>query len=200
MAISILNAGPSTLVTEPSDLPYAMVAPGEWTFSDGESRSLGAPRQHDGEWAYYSEDIGWSDSFETEADALYALTISFSYYDPVTATRASLPGQLFDRAINKITVTGAETLTFPEFIGQDKARDFIVNVHATSSGASITWQGRGGEAPPSSGTNPNAPSYVTTSGQLPSIADDSAGDYLFSFTEVAPHVFAVSMKTVSAVS
>lgn len=178
MAISILNAGPGTVVAQPSDLPYSLVTPGKWEFSDGGNYTIQGPLE-DGFWAYYSPELGWSDNFTTEADALAALSLEF---EAVTATRPSLSGHLCDRAVNAIAVSTATTLTLPTAVA-GKSRDFIVKLSVTGT-VSITFSASSGES---------NPSYV---GDAPP-ASFAEGTYVLRFTEVSVGSFVFNDMTAS---
>ena len=86
-----------------ADLPYRLVTPGEWEFSDGGSHVVSGPElPSDDMWCYELDGAVYSDGFESESDALSALSIVFSGETTITATRASLPGHLCDRAGNRV--------------------------------------------------------------------------------------------------
>lgn len=176
-----------------SDLPYRLVEPGEWEFS-------GSGVQDGVEY--------WLEIVDGGADAEYNLydgamlasetrsgvnetVINFASVN-ITATRASLPGHLLDRAVNAVSVTGATTLTLPALVNAGKARDFLVKVTTSADDLNITWQGQGSEAPDGA----DELQFVTEDGDFPVVG--TAGDYVFSFTEVEPHTFAVSMKPIVA--
>lgn len=188
MAISLLNAGPATIVAEPSDLPYRLVEPGEWEFSDGLNRQLTGPI-FDGEevWYYYTNDNLTSQDFGTEAEASAALSLSFG--DSLTATRASLPGHLCVRAGNRVVVTGDTVLTLPE-ANPGYIRDFLVRLEISGSTVpTITFAAPTGETI----------TYETDGDEFP--VPDEAGDWLYSFTEsCVAHKFAVSLKKVNEVA
>ena len=176
-----------------SDLPYRLVEPGAWEFS-------GSGVQDGVEY--------WLEIVDGGADAEYNLydgamlasetrsgvnetVINFASVN-ITATRASLPGHLLDRAVNAVSVTGATTLTLPALVNAGKARDFLVKVTTSADDLNITWQGQGSEAPDGA----DELQFVTEDGDFPVVG--TAGDYVFSFTEVEPHTFAVSMKPIVA--
>ena len=176
-----------------SDLPYRLVEPGEWEFS-------GVPARWDitdisyelGDWTItYLVDEAETDVISTQG-AEDALSLTFAYSDEIhiTATRPSLPGHLCDRAGNRVVVTGATTLTLPALVNAGKARDFLVKVTTSADDLNITWQGQESEAP----NGADELQFVTEDGDFPVVG--TAGDYLFSFTEIEPHKFAVSMKPI----
>ena len=145
MAISLLNAGPATVVAEPSDLPYALVTPGEWAFSGLPSGATNIT------FVWDSSRMAWQLEFTIGGsvytmegagiggDSALNVTCEDENYT-VTATRASLPGHLCDLAVNAVEVTGATTLTLPA-ANAGKSRDFYVRltVSAAGSGSAVTF-------------------------------------------------------------
>lgn len=181
-----------------TDLPYAMVTPGEWEFSDGEDHAIEGPI-YDGEIYYYYilvDVVGASQLFNTESDALAALSLTFDSDPEITATRASLPGHLLDRANNLVTVTANTTLTLPPFV-EGKVRDLLVactiGVDGNDEPWSVIFQGADGEE-----ISFKAEGDDAASATFP--VPTAAGDWWFSLTERAPHVFAVSLKQLQSVS
>jgi hypothetical protein len=183
-----------------TDLPYAMVTPGEWEF-------IGLPGEESSEpiMQYRSESGRWELllAYDGESDIRFAdgtaddLVVDFDY--GITATRPSLPGHLCDRAVNAVAVSAATTLTLPALVNAGKARDFLVRLAfgTIAEGASVPtviFQGQGDEAPDET----DAISFVTDDGEFP--VPDSGGDWWYSLTECAPHVFAVSLKQLQSVS
>ena len=124
-----------------ADLPYRLVEPGKWEFSDGVDRTISGPtavslEDEDPVWIYYWNTSGaqyHSQEFSTEALALAALSLVFTSGDNAfTATRASLPGHMCDRAVNRVIVSQTTELTIPES-NVGRVRDFYV--YMTVSGA-----------------------------------------------------------------
>lgn len=195
MAISILNAGPSTVVAEPTDLPYALVEPGVWSFSgsgvqSGHTYTVELSAGYDYEATLKDNGVQVS---EVHQDEEFGTIIDFSAGTPsvnITATRASLPGQLLDRACNLISVSAPTTLTLPAAIS-GHARDFLVRLEfGTVVGTlpSVTFSSPSGESI----------TYETDGDSFP--APDSDGNWLYSFTETAASTFAVSLKSVTTVT
>ena len=184
MATSWLNGSPETVFAEPSDLPYRLVEPGKWEFSDGVDRTISGPAavsldDEDPVWIYYWNTSGaqyHSQDFSSEALALAALSLVFTSGDNAfTATRASLPGHLLDRAVNAISVTDTINLTLPSLI-TGKSRDFYLKMAVTGS-QQVSFS-------PSTG--------VTYTGLGNPDKTYSAGNYLLHFTETATNVFNVT--------
>ncbi len=183
-----------------TDLPYAMVTPGEWTFSDGVDRTLSISEVSENIWVYYytisGNDVYSQEQFATQLEAGSALSLTFED-SGLTATRASLPGHLLDRANNLIDAqTGNVTLTLPPFVA-GKVRDLLVactiGLDANDEPWSVIFQGAYGEE-----------ISFKAEGDDASIATfpvpTAAGDWWYSFTERAPHLFAVSLKQLQSVS
>lgn len=182
-----------------ADLPYRLVEPGEWEFSDGLSHEITGPREiygpdeEPGGWIYQSSYNGvtyYSQNYETEALALATLEITFSHSgDSFTATRASLPGHLLDRAGNRVEVSGDTTLTLPAVV-PGYLRDFLVRLEISGSTVpTITFAAPTGETL----------TYETDGDEFP--VPDEAGTWLYSFTEsCVSHKFAVSLKKVNTVA
>ena len=181
-----------------TDLPYAMVTPGEWEFS-------GVPEGHtitDG--PYWQEGDGWIivldgvTPYYSDEMSESATSLTWNYEDvTITATRASLPGHLCDRANNLIdATTGNVTLTLPQFEA-GKVRDLLVGCTIGLDGNSEPWsvifQGGDGEE-----ISFKAEGDDAASATFP--VPDAAGDWWYSLTERAPHVFAVSLKQLQSVS
>lgn len=169
-----------------ADLPYAMVTPGEWEFSDGGSHTISGPVSGAGGYCYGLDGgLMASQYFDTEADALVALHLEFT---GLTATRPSLPGHLLDRANNLIDAqTGNVTLTLPAY-QEGKVRDLLVHVNLGDDGTNpytVTFAFPTGE----SGTG----FKVKGNASAPIPAPDAAGEWLFSFSESSPHKIAVSL-------
>lgn len=176
-----------------TDLPYALVTPGEWAFSDGANHYIGGPYDGINGWFYEDSQGGeYSQFFDTEADAMAALSLSFTndgVTTAFTATRSSLPGHLLDRAVNAVAVSTDTTLTLPELVNAGKARDFLVRLEISGSTVpTITFATPTGETI----------TYETDGDEFP--VPDEAGTWLYSFTETAAHTFAVALKSVSVVT
>ena len=183
---------PSDFAT-PSDLPYAMVTPGEWEFS-------GVPEGHtitDG--PYWQDGDGWiivlDDVVVCYSDEMSESAMSLTWYyeafgATITATRASLSGHLLDRAGNRVVVTGDTTLTLPALEYAGRLRDFLVRLEISGSTVpTITFAAPTGETI----------TYETDGDEFP--VPDEAGDWLYSFTEsCVAHKFAVSLKKVNEVA
>lgn len=194
-----------------ADLPYAMVTPGEWKFSglpeDDEypwSVSSGPTFMDDG----YGEDH-WvlvisngnvpdktyeSSVLDVSEDDL-TVVLHCDGMDDITATRASLPGHLPDRAGNRVVVDGDTTLTLPAAV-PGYIRDFLVRLEISGSTVpTITFQGQGSEAP----NGADEITYETDGDEFP--VPDEAGTWSYSFTEnCVAHKFAVSLKKVNVVT
>lgn len=172
-----------------SDLPYALVTPGEWEFSDGQSHTVYGPTEGLSGWFYMLDDEqtgDYSNYFSTESEALAALSLTFL---SVTATRASLPGVLCDRAVNAVPVSTDTTLTLPALEHAGKARDFLVRLAISGSTVpTITFAAPTGETI----------TYETDGDEFP--VPDADGTWLYSFTETAAHTFAVALKKVNVVT
>ena len=188
----------------PSDLPYALVTPGEWEFSElpsgysdpvcewnSSENVMLLTMQYEGD----DFEIG---NYDVTQDSL---SVSFRWDEGpgteahvVTATRASLPGHLLDRAGNLVVVTGDTTLTIPAAV-PGYIRDFLVRLEISGSTVpTITFQGQGSEAP----NGADEITYETDGDEFP--VPDEAGTLLYSFTETASHTFAVSLKKVNTVT
>lgn len=170
-----------------AELPYRLVEPGAWEFSDGGSHTISGPVSGAGGYCYILDGgLMASQYFNTEADALAALYLEFN---EITATRPSLPGHLLDRAGNRVVVTGDTTLTLPA-ANPGYLRDFLVRLEISGSTVpTITFAAPTGETI----------TYETDGDEFP--VPDEAGDWLYSFTEsCVAHKFAVSLKKVNTVA
>lgn len=179
-----------------ADLPYRLVEPGKWEFSG----SGYDPNSH----VYLIQEIGPIDpgdpyTYELYIDGSYvedaseqtdipAMEVVFAGAD-ITATRASLPGHLCDRAGNRVVVTGDTTLTLPA-ANPGYLRDFLVRLEISGSTVpTITFSAPTGETL----------TYETDGDEFP--VPDEAGDWLYAFTEnCVAHKFAVSLKKVNTVA
>ena len=170
-----------------SDLPYALVTPGEWSFSGLTEYATGTDMLYDtGYWTLYIYYDGETDSFTAQGSE-NDLVVAFEA--GITATRPSLPGHLCDRAVNAVSVSGDTTLTLPALVNADKARDLLVRLEISGSTVpTITFAAPTGETI----------TYETDGDEFP--VPDEAGDWLYSFTETAAHTFAVALKKVNTVA
>lgn len=173
-------------------LPYSLVVPGEWTFAplpDGVTSV---------EFYGYSSGDGWGISVNGDAPVYAGLNepnaveLEWDVYGDgtcvVTATRASLPGHLADRAVNAVAVSSATALTLPA-ANPGHARDLLVRLTISGSTVpTITFAAPTGESL----------TYETDGDGFP--APDAEGNWLYSFTETAAHTFAVALKSVSVVT
>lgn len=186
-------------------LPYALVVPGEWTYSgSGYDPSNTYRMRWDAEQAewnleYYTGDVEnpWI-LFGTKQGEQDDLVVDFdnNVNNVITATRASLPGHLCDRANNLVTVTANTTLTLPPFVA-GKVRDLLVactiGLDGNDEPWSVIFQGADGEEISFKAEGDDA---STATFPVP----DVAGDWWYSLTERAPHMFAVSLKQLQSVS
>ena len=179
-----------------ADLPYALVTPGEWEFSEPQGLtnfSVTGIEYSEGYWTlYYTSSETGSDSVsevgsETDLSVLFYAGASADV--PVTATRPSLPGHLCDRAGNRVVVSGATTLTLPA-ANPGYLRDFLVRLEISGSTVpTITFAAPTGETI----------TYETDGDEFP--VPDEAGTWSYSFTEnCVAHKFAVSLKKVNEVA
>ena len=186
-----------------SDLPYRLVEPGKWGYElpegmelvSGLSFETGSGDTYN--WAMeIADEYGnqyslisqiWSDQSH-ENDLSVTVTYGGGIYS-VTATRASLPGHILDRAGNLVVVTGDTTLTLPAVI-TGHLRDFLVRLEISGSTVpTITFAAPTGETL----------TYETDGDEFP--VPDEAGTWVYSFTEnCVAHKFAVALKKVNAVT
>ena len=173
-----------------TDLPYRLVEPGKWAFR-------GLPSGAENIIVSWDDDH-WVLDFEVDSmptsifasgseNDLSVLFEDLSY--SITATRASLPGHLLERAGNRVVVTGDTTLTLPE-ANPGYLRDFLVRLEISGSTVpTITFAAPTGETI----------TYETDGDEFP--VPDEAGTWLYSFTESCVlHKFAVSLKKVNTVA
>lgn len=203
------NAAQIALKANAADLRYRMVTPGEWTFSELPEGVTDVSLSWNGTTWVYTYVIGttsYSDALPIRVPPYDGNELSLTFSigaSPVTATRASLPGHLCDRANNLIDATTSNvTLTMPPFVA-GKVRDLLVactiGADDNSEPWSVIFQGQGSEAP--SGADEisfKAEGDDAASATFP--VPTAAGDWLYSLTERAPHVFAVSLKQLQSVS
>ena len=187
------------LKADATDLPYRLVEPGKWEFSDGGSYTMDGPYE-----AIYGEPSAgyfwklFQGPTELDSSVSYESASVMSVEFPVaqiTATRASLPGHLCDRAGNRVVVSGDTTLTLPA-ANPGYLRDFLVRLEISGSTVpTITFQGQGSEAP----NGADEITYETDGDEFP--VPDEAGNWVYSFTEnCVAHKFAVSLKKVNEVA
>lgn len=178
-----------------TDLPYALVTPGEWDFSGSgyDPTKTYDIYESQGE-EFYSYDLVENGTIiESLIDYSTEQVLSIEFFEgqssSVTATRASLPGHLLDRAGNRVVVSGDTTLTLPAAI-PGYIRDFLVRLEISGSTVpTITFAAPTGETIV----------YETDGDEFP--VPDEAGDWLYSFTEsCVAHKFAVSLKKVNVVA
>jgi len=185
-----------------ADLPYRLVTPGEWEFSGVPEGVTDVSLSWNGTTWSYTYVIGthaYNGVLPIRVPPYDGneLSLTFSISSSlVTATRASLPGHLADRAGNRVEVTGDTTLTFPALVNAGKLRDFLVRLEISGSTVpTITFQGQGSEAP----NGADEITYETDGDTFP--VPDEAGTWSYSFTEnCVAHKFAVSLKAVSVVT
>lgn len=177
-----------------SDLPYALVVPGEWRFSEPQGLqnfAVTSIEYYSGYWTlYYTSDETTSDSTSSpgsENDTSVVFRVGLRGEYSVTATR-TLQGHLADRAVNAADVSTATTLTLPA-ANPGHARDLLVRLAISGSTVpTITFAAPTGESI----------AYETDGDEFP--APDAEGTWLYSFTETAAHTFAVALKSVSVVT
>ena len=183
-----------------TDLPYAQVTPGEWEFSGLPSGATDVAMSWNGSrfaWVLEFEVGGITNTMEGTSfigeNALSVHLENEAY--TITATRASLPGHLCDRAGNRVVVTGDTTLTLPA-ANPGYLRDFLVRLEISGSTVpTITFQGQGSEAP----NGEDEITYETDGDEFP--VPDETGTWSYSFTEnCVSHKFAVSLKKVNEVA
>lgn len=190
----------------PSDIPYRLVEPGAWEFSgvpDGYSSPVCA-------WDSTENAMKLTMQYGGEDFVVYDYTVtedsssaSFSW-DPgpleqytVTATRASLPGHLLDRAVNSLSITSITNITLPALSNPGHARDFILLLDIPSSITNtvpaitnlLTFTASGAETV-----------HYYVDGDDPSTATfplpTSPGTWSYSFSEFKASWFAVSLKPI----
>ena len=176
-----------------SDLPYRLVEPGKWEYEPSVQLTnfevTSSPVYNSADalpWSvtYYSEETG-NEVLQASGGA-DALSLDFGSF---TATRASLPGHLLDRAGNRVVVSGDTTLTLPA-ANPGYLRDFLVRLEISGSTVpTITFAAPTGETI----------TYETDGDEFP--VPDEAGDWLYSFTEsCVSHKFVVALKSVQTVA
>ena len=189
-----------------TDLPYSIYTPQLDTYTNWDVEWTGSSERATMEWVGNgwrlngSEDgifLGGDETsthFEGEA-------VSYGF-DTYSATR-SLGYGLHDRANNLVDAsTGNVTLTLPQF-NNGKVRDLLVactiGLDGNDEPWSVIFQGQGSEAP----SGEYEISFKVEGDDAASATfpvPDAAGDWWYSLTERAPHVFAVSLKQLQSVS
>ena len=180
---------------------YALVTPGEWAFSWGVS-DITYSVKWDG------DNSRWSLLDSTETEVAYAngtqsdLQVSFQYevegeFVTVTATRASLPGHLCDRAVSAVSLSSPTNITLPALAHPGQARDFILLLDIPSSVTNtvpaitnlLTFTASGTETVHYyvDGDDPSTSTFP-----LPT----SPGTWSYSFSEFKASWFAVSLKPI----
>lgn len=125
-----------------ADLRYRLMEPGKWEFSG----SGYDPSNHT--YSVNIEEIGDGYEYQLLIDGTvedYAqgatddlLSVSF-YITGITATCASLPGHLLDRAVNTVNVSATTILTLPASQYEDKARNLYVNFSIQDGAQTVTF-------------------------------------------------------------
>ena len=186
MAISLLNAGPSTIVAEPSDLPYALVEPGEWEFSgsdvqSGHTYTIDTVKQGS-VYLYILKDDGTqisevsgSEDFETEVD--FGANGDPSVDIVATVVGDSLPGHLLDRAVNLVSASSTTSLVLPPKM-DGKVRDFMVRLNVTDSSQQVSFSARSIE-PTVTWLGGQPPSSFDVGVHLISISESADGEFVF---------------------
>ena len=184
-----------------TDLPYAMVTltpgPDLWSFGgnvqSGVTYSVSIESDGSGGYNYtllgngnYLDQTNRSTDAETEIE----------FATGITATRPSTnAAALLERANNLVTVTANTTLTLPPFVA-GKVRDLLVactiGLDGNDEPWSVIFQGGDGEE-----ISFKAEGDDAASATFP--VPDEAGEWWYSFTERAPHTFAVSLKQLQSV-
>lgn len=179
---------------------YSLVTPGEWEFSDGGPHYISGPSDDgNGSFVFLLDGAVQSlETFSTESAANLALSLTFNNFDtPVTATRASLPGHLLDRAVNAMSISSITNIKLPALSHPGQARDFILLLDIPSSVTNTV--------PGLTGLLTFTPSGAETvhyyvDGDDPSTATfplpTSPGTWSYSFSEFKASWFAVSLKPI----
>lgn len=179
-----------------ADLPYALVAPGEWSFSGTEDWfSVTGIGYSDGLGIWQLSVMGnsWTNDFgsagtatDTSVEFIVIETVEPYRIATVVATKTGV--HLLDRAVNAVAVSAATELTMPAATA-GKARDFLVRmVISGSTVPTIRFAASGNESL----------TYETDDTDFP--VPDEAGTWLYSFTESDTSTFAVSLKKVNVVA
>jgi len=184
---------------------YALVTPGEWSFSgvpsgysdpvcewDGSESAMKLTLQFDGsDFALYDYAAN-----QDSMSALFSWEPEPGVTSQVTATRASLPGHLCDRSVNSLSITSITNITLPALSHPGKARDFILLLDIPSSITNtvpaitnlLTFTASGTETVHFyvDGDDPSATFPLPT----------SPGTWSYSFSEFKASWFAVSLKPI----
>ena len=166
-----------------ADLPYRLVEPGKWAFSDGVAHVLSGPYESSSETWYYGLDesdgvfASMSEDFDTESDALAALSVVFYGQFDITATRPSLPGHLCDRANNLVDVSSDTTLTLPAIIS-GKSRDLMVRMNVTGGTHQVSFSTQSPE-PSATWLGGNPPASFGLGVHYISISESAPGEFVF---------------------
>ena len=161
-----------------TDLPYALVTPGEWEFS-GSGVQGG---EYMDEWIDSGTEEWWYQIKRGESGISDTLSFdsrqSIVSFPDVGIVATLLPkGHLLDRAVNAVAVSSATEITLPEKIAGGKSRDFYVRLTVSAESA-VTFA-----ATDSGGDAVAWDSMGDPSGTF------AAGMYLYRLTEVADGVF-----------
>ena len=158
-------------------IPYALVVPGEWTYSgdiDGFTNLEVTYSDSSGNWYLSYEYNGYPGQSDGVAGDGTELTLEFTHLgEPwrITATR-TLPDHLADRAVNAVDVSTDKPLTLPQ-ANPGHSRDLYVRL-TVSATSSVTWVVAQGESWDAMGAPPSS---------------FTAGTHLYRFTEVAAGVW-----------
>ena len=180
-----------------ADLPYTLVTPSEWTYSGIEDWfSVTAIEYFDSLdiWLLSVAGDGWGNDVEssgasTDTSVEFGVNETVEPYRHATVIATKTGIHLLDRAVNAVDVSAGTTLTLPALVNAGKARDFLVRLAISGSTVpTITFSPNGNESV----------TYETDGDEFP--VPDEAGTWLYSFTETAAGVFAVSLKQLQSVS
>lgn len=169
-----------------SDLSYSLVTPGEWEINPPtyQGFTLGLDWRN-GTWVALIDGDEFGVFPDGDEDAL---ELSFVLDITYTATRASLPGHLFNRANNLVKSSDTLQVTLPPPI-PNKSRDFRVRLVITepiTSPDKITFVGA-----TTNGVQESI-SFESENGNFPSLNTISTN--ILHFTETAPSLFYISNK------
>ena len=179
------------LKADAADLRYKIVTPGEWTLHsesyDVSTLDLPTWDTSLGYWWIENESLTAQGPNASDPNAL-----SLEFMEGVvTATRASLPGHLLDRASNRVSPADASalTLTLPDAV-PGYMRDLIVRLDLTAlaTAPEVTFAAPTGETV----------RLEAEGGAMPELEAGKAN--LVSLTETAPGVIDVAHKTMQEVA
>ena len=174
-----------------------------WSFSgsgveSGVTYTIGE-YEGDGTWNYDLNGNG-EPYLVTITSSERLLTVDFwddGYGYHITATRASLPGHLLDRAVNAVSISTPTHITLPALSHPGQARDFILLLEIPSS-VTNTVPGLTGLLTFTPSGSETVHYYVD--GDDPSAATfplpTSPGTWSYSFSEFKASWFAVSLKPI----